>query len=196
MKNKSEIQIDCAYDTLVIAKSLRPNPENPNIHTAKQVKLTAEIIRRTKWRYPITVSKKSGMIVDGHCRYEAALLINPDMKVPVDYQDFSSYQDEKAEMIRKNKLEELSEFSDSKLANILNDLEASNYDLSLTAISQDEIQGITSPDDMFEYYEQELKPYEQSHILLSFPPSAFPKVEAALETLIGDEEIEIEQANN
>lgn len=196
MKTKSEIKIDCAYDKLVPAKSLKPNLENPNLHTQAQVRLTAEIIRRTRWRYPITVSNQSGLIVDGHCRHAAALLIDPNMKVPVDYQDFDSYEDEKAEMVRKNKLEELSEFSDSKLADILNDLEASNYDLSLTAVSQDEIDGITNQDEMFEYYETELKPYNKTHILLSFNPAVFPKIESALKTIINDPEIEYEQASN
>ena len=194
---KDKINIDCAYDKLVQAKSLKPNPENPNTHTKQQINLTAEIIRRTKWRYPITVSKQSGMIVDGHCRHQAALLIDENMKVPVDYQGFDSYEDEKAEMIRKNKLEELSELSESKVADILSDLQASNYDLSLTAVSQDEIDGITSPDDMFDYYEQEMiKPYNKTHILLSFNPAVFPKVESALKTIINDPEIEIEQSSN
>jgi DNA modification methylase len=140
-KKKSDIVIDCAYDKLVPVSELKPNQENPNTHTEEQIKLTAAIIKATKWRYAITVSNQSGMIVDGHCRYEAGLLIG-DIKVPVDYQDFDSYEDEKAEMIRKNKLEELSEFSGLKLADILVDLDQANYDLSLTALTQEEIEDI------------------------------------------------------
>lgn len=140
-KTSNTIKIDCSYDKLIPVKDLRPNPANPNTHTEEQVKLTAAIIKSTKWRYPITVSNQSGMIVDGHCRQEAGLLIG-DIKVPVDYQDFDSLEDEKAEMIRKNKLEELSELDGLKMADIFVDLDQVNYDLSLTALTQEEIEDI------------------------------------------------------
>lgn len=139
VKKSPRVKIDCVYDELVKVGSLVPNPENPNTHTTEQIELTAAIITATKWRYPIVVSKNSGMIVDGHMRYSAAMLISEKLKVPVDYQSFPSYDDERVEMIRKNRIESMSLLKKSKVGNIIVDVQTNDYDLSLTAISPEEI---------------------------------------------------------
>ena len=80
------IPIYCAHTKLVDPNTLKPNPGNPNQHSAHQIQLLASIIQEQGWRNPITVSNRSGMIVRGHGRLEAALLIGCEV-VPVDAQD-------------------------------------------------------------------------------------------------------------
>lgn len=81
-----DIPVFCAFDKIIAAEDLRPNPKNPNQHPEEQVELLAKIIRAQGWRAPVTVSTLSGMIVRGHGRYMAARLIG--CPVPVDYQDY------------------------------------------------------------------------------------------------------------
>jgi hypothetical protein len=68
-----EIPVFCAYDELVATPTLTGNPRNPNKHPQEQIKLLATIIRSQGWRAPITVSRRSGFVVRGHGRLDAAL---------------------------------------------------------------------------------------------------------------------------
>ena len=69
------IPIYCAHTRVIDPNTLKPNPANPNRHSAHQIQLLASIIQEQGWRNPITLSKRSGLIVRGHGRLEAALLI-------------------------------------------------------------------------------------------------------------------------
>ena len=138
-KKKQKLNIDCSYDKLVPVKDLRPNPANPNKHTQQQIELLAAIIKATKWRYPITVSKQSGLIVTGHCRYEASKHLGLDA-VPVSFQSFDSNADELAELARENKIREYAEIDGQMMADLLVELDQVNYDLNLVAMTPEEIQ--------------------------------------------------------
>jgi ParB-like chromosome segregation protein Spo0J len=78
------IPVYCAFDKLVPTDTLQPNPRNPNQHPDSQITLLAKVITAQGWRSPITVSKRSGLIVRGHGRYAAALRLGTP-EVPVDY---------------------------------------------------------------------------------------------------------------
>lgn len=69
--------------------NLKPNPRNPNKHPQKQIERLAKIIKEQGWRAPITVSNRSGFIVRGHARLEAAKLLQLK-SVPVDLQNYDS----------------------------------------------------------------------------------------------------------
>ena len=60
------IPVYCAFDKIVGIKTLKPNPQNPNRHSAEQVQKIASNIRSLGWRNPITVSSRSGLIVKEH----------------------------------------------------------------------------------------------------------------------------------
>ena len=75
------MKIHCAHNALVDPATLKPNPVNPNRHSAHQIQLLASIIQEQGWRGPITVSKRSGLIVRGHGRLEAALLMGAEIDV-------------------------------------------------------------------------------------------------------------------
>ena len=85
----NQINVHCAFDEIVETSTLIENPKNPNTHPEEQIKLLADIIKRTGWRAPITVSKRSGYIVKGHGRLKAAKLAGFE-SVPVEYQNFES----------------------------------------------------------------------------------------------------------
>ncbi len=128
--------VNCAFDELVGLEKLTPNPRNPNQHPQSQIALLAKIIAHQGWRAPIVVSNRSGFIVAGHGRYEAAksLGLSP---VPVDYQDFSTEADEWAHLIADNRLAELAEVDDAGLRDLLSELQGSEIDMALTGFDTD-----------------------------------------------------------
>ncbi|MCZ7637645.1 MAG: ParB N-terminal domain-containing protein [Verrucomicrobia bacterium] len=67
--------VNCAFDELVPLEKLVPNQRNPNQHPEVQVRLLAKVIAHQGWRSPVVVSKRSGFIVSGHGRYEAAKVL-------------------------------------------------------------------------------------------------------------------------
>ena len=101
------IEVWCSFDKLVPVGELKPNPRNPNTHPQRQIELLAKNIRYFGWRQTITVSKLTGLIVSGHGCLMAAKQLGVEV-VPVDYQDFSSENDELAVLVADNRLAELS----------------------------------------------------------------------------------------
>lgn len=132
-----DIPVYCAYDVLEPLGKIIPNPKNPNGHPKSQIKILADIIKAQGWRAPITVSTRSGFIVRGHGRLEAALLIGADV-APVDYQDYASEAEEWADLIADNRLAELSEVNDGLLADLIMEM-GDNPAVSLTGFTTDEM---------------------------------------------------------
>lgn len=142
MNNKKEartfienIAVFCAFDEIVQIETLKENPRNPNTHPKDQIRLLAEVIKKTGWRAPITVSTLSGMIVKGHGRLYAAKLAG-FKEVPVEYQNFNSEDEELSALLADNKIAELAEIDTEKLTELFKDF---NFeDLELTGYSQEE----------------------------------------------------------
>lgn len=114
--------VHCAHDRMVPIGELKPNLRNPNIHPAKQIDLLARIIEAQGWRSPITVSNRSGLIVRGHGRYEAARRLEC-AEVPVDFQDYASEAEEWQDLLADNRIAELSQVDDDLLCSILQDID-------------------------------------------------------------------------
>lgn len=114
---------------------LVPHPRNPHKHGNKQIALLAKIIEHQGWRAPITVSKRSGFIVAGHGRLEAAKLLHLE-QVPVDYQDFATEADEYAHLIADNRIAELAETDDQLLEQLLAELNSTGLDMDLSGFDQ------------------------------------------------------------
>ena len=129
------IPIFCAFDALVPTEDITGNPRNPNRHPAKQVDLLAKIIAAQGWRAPITISTRSGYVVRGHGRLAAARALEK-AQVPVDYQDYENEAAEWADMIADNRLAELASADFPTLAELLSDLEAGAFDVSLTGFDE------------------------------------------------------------
>ncbi|MBR6343949.1 MAG: site-specific DNA-methyltransferase, partial [Selenomonadaceae bacterium] len=127
------IKIHCQYTELCDAASLVPNPRNPNRHPKRQIELLAKIIETQGWRQPVTVSNRSGFIVRGHGRLEAAMLIG--CKVPVERQDYASEAEEWADLVADNRIAELASIDNDELAKLLSDLDELDIDMELTGYS-------------------------------------------------------------
>lgn len=150
----SGIPVHCAHASLADVASLVPNPRNPNKHGDHQVALLARVIRHQGWRAPITVSRRSGFIVTGHGRLQAALVLGVE-KVPVDEQDFATEADEWAHLIADNRLAELAETDDAAMRELIAGLDAEHVDLTgFDAMSAQrivgEVEGINDPDAVWE----------------------------------------------
>ena len=134
--HQSAILVHCSHAQLVDVTELVANPRNPNKHSDKQVALLAKIIRHQGWRSPITVSNRSGFVVTGHGRLQAAILLGEQL-VPVDRQDFASEADEWAHLVADNRIAELADADKSMIADLLKDLDSGGLDMDLTGFDED-----------------------------------------------------------
>lgn len=130
LKNGKFVPVHCAFDEMVPIEKLQPNPNNPNTHPAAQIKALKKIIKYTGWRAPITISNRSGEMVKGHGRLAAAKAMGC-LKVPVDYQDYKTAEDEIADMLADNKIAELSNWNENLLDLNIELLDVSEFDLEL-----------------------------------------------------------------
>ena len=119
---------------------LRPNPRNPNHHPDEQIRLLAKIIEKQGWRQPVKVSTRSGMIVSGHGRYQAAKLLQ--CPVPVDFQDYASEEEELADLTADNRIAELAENDEEMLAEILAEINLSDLPTEITGYTEDDLDSI------------------------------------------------------
>jgi len=142
------IPVHCAHTRLADPNTLEPNPANPNRHSAHQIQLLASIIEDQGWRNPVTVSKRSGLIVRGHGRLEAALLLGCET-IPVDEQDYASEAEELADLLADNRLSELAELDEDDLRRVLKSIGETDpdFDLELTGFMEDEIRKLMEDDE-------------------------------------------------
>lgn len=111
----------------VETKNLIPNPKNTNVHSKEQIERLAKIINYQGFRSPIVVSNRSGFIVAGHARLEAAKHLNLT-KVPVSYQDFADQEQEFAHLNADNAIASWAEIDMQAVTDSLKEI---NFDLDL-----------------------------------------------------------------
>jgi DNA modification methylase len=128
------MKINCEYSELLDTHKLVPHPRNANKHPERQIDILAKLIDFQGWRLPIIVSKRSGFVVAGHGRLEAAKKLGHE-KVPVSYQDFESEAQEFAFLISDNKSSSLAEHDDAFMIEGIKDLGLDvDFDLDLLAL--------------------------------------------------------------
>jgi len=143
------VKIQCSHSKLADVDALVENPRNPNKHPKRQIELLAKILKHQGWRNPIVVSKRSGFIVSGHGRLEAARL-NGWTQVPIDEQDFENEAAEFAHLIADNKIAELAEHDDSLMLEGIQDLDIKDFELlGLDNLTLEELKEITEGDDVY-----------------------------------------------
>ena len=134
-----KVEVWCDHSEILKLSELKPNPDNPNIHTDDQIKRLSGLIKRHGWRHPITISNRSGFIVRGHGRYLAA--VSGGMgKVPVDFQDYESHIDEQLDLIADNKIAELSFVDDELVKKLFDDLDGFKFDVQDAGYEPGEIE--------------------------------------------------------
>lgn len=149
------VPVWCSHDEIVECSGLVPNPKNPNTHPKKQIALLGKIIKTQGWRMPITVSKRSGFIVKGHGRLDAAVSIGLS-QAPVDYQEYKTEADEWADMVADNRLAELAEIDKEKLSSLISELRGMDVDIELSGFTVSDVDnlfpeerhGLTDDDDV------------------------------------------------
>lgn len=121
---------------LVDISSIVENPKNPNTHSKDQIKRLSKLIQNTGFRNPLVVSKKSGFLVVGHGRLEAAKKLKME-KVPVIFQDFDNEAEEYAYMTADNAIGAWSELD---LEQIKLEIEGfKDFDIEMLGIESFEI---------------------------------------------------------
>lgn len=131
------MKVHCAHTKLVAISKLKPNPDNPNTHPESQLRLLGKIIKTQGWRAPITVSNLSGLIVKGHGRLYAAQLEGLK-RAPVDYQDYDTAEDERADMLADNRIAELAVIDLETLEMNKELLDSAGFDLELAGFEEEE----------------------------------------------------------
>jgi DNA modification methylase len=101
----AEVEIKCSADgfKLIATDSIVPNPKNNNRHSIEQLKALERLIRHHGFREPLLISNRSGFLIAGHGRLEAAKAIGMP-EVPVIYQDFASEAEEYQHMTADNEI--------------------------------------------------------------------------------------------
>lgn len=99
------------------ASKLRKHPQNPNFHPKAQIDALCEVLIENGWRSPVVVSKRSGLVIKGHGRIEAAERLG--IAVPVEYQDYEDEAAEIRDLIADNKIQELSQLDESTVKELV-----------------------------------------------------------------------------
>lgn len=109
------------------------NPKNNNKHPKEQIERLAKLIDYQGFRNPVVVSNRTGFVVAGHGRIEAAKKIGMD-KVPVMYQDFENEAQEYAYLTSDNAIASWAELDLTMVTDQLTDFGPEFNDLELLGI--------------------------------------------------------------
>lgn len=148
------IPVFCAHDAILPLDDITPNPSNPNTHPTKQIKLLGKIIEEQGWRAPIVISSRSNLVVKGHGRLLAAYEMGMGF-VPIEYQHYDSAAAETADMVADNKIAEFSELDEDILHELLKEMNADEFDLSLTGFDEEELDNILTSISTFDTPEKD-----------------------------------------
>jgi hypothetical protein len=122
--------------------SVRPYDNNPRINDAA-VAAVAASIKEFGFRQPLVVDEE-GVIVVGHTRYKAALLLGMT-EVPVHVARGLSPAQLKAYRLADNQTARLAEWDYDKLPLELAELQSMDFDLNLTGFSAEELMELLAP---------------------------------------------------
>ena len=111
---------------------LHPDPRNPRKHDRAQIQAIARSIDAFGFNAPILIDK-SGKIIAGHGRYEAAKL-GGCTEIPVICLEHLTETQAKAYMLADNKLTDRSSWDDTELALHLKELSEIALDFDIEAI--------------------------------------------------------------
>jgi DNA modification methylase len=121
---------------------LKPHPKNPRVHPDKMLKKLCSSIQEFGFTSPVLVDADY-RILAGHARCKAAEKLGieevPAVVLPLTGAAADAY------VIADNKLNELSEWDESVLADLIADIDAANFDVELTGFDADEIDSLLSP---------------------------------------------------
>ena len=129
------IEIKATTIEMVPIEKLVDHPRNNNKHSDEQISRLAKLIQHTGFRDPLTVSKRSGFIIAGHCRKQAALKTGLT-ELPVCYQDFDSEAEEYQYLTADNEIARWAELDHSDLLDNIKELGLADSDLELFGLPE------------------------------------------------------------
>lgn len=103
-------------------EKLVEDPKNENVHSEKQIEALGKIIKINGFRAPLVVSKRSGFVIAGNGRLQAARLIGMT-ELPVIYQDFENEADELRHRLADNEISRYAELDKDKMLFNLKELD-------------------------------------------------------------------------
>lgn len=112
--------------------SLILNPKNNNAHPPEQIERLKKLIKYQGFRNPVVVSNRSGFVVAGHGRIEAAKALGME-KLPVMLQDFKDEAEEYAYLTSDNAIQSWSQLDLGKVNAEMLDL-GPDFDIDLLGI--------------------------------------------------------------
>lgn len=117
---------------LVDIDSLVLNPKNNNKHPKEQIERLAKLIQYQGFRNPVVVSKRTGFVLAGHGRIEAAKMAGLK-EVPAMFQDFDNEAQEYAYLTSDNAIAAWAELDLSAVNTEMLDL-GPDFDIDLLGI--------------------------------------------------------------
>lgn len=105
-----------------------PNPENANKHTPEQITRLVELIEYQGFRNPLIISNRTGFLLAGHGRLEAAKKMGIT-ELPVIYQDFDNEAQEYAYLISDNEIARWAELDNDLVQSKIKTFDDFNIDL-------------------------------------------------------------------
>jgi DNA modification methylase len=117
---------------LVDIDSLVLNPKNNNKHPKEQIERLAKLIQYQGFRNPVVVSKRTGFVLAGHGRIEAAKIAGLK-EVPAMFQDFDNEAQEYAYLTSDNAIAAWAELDLSAVNTEMLDL-GPDFDIDLLGI--------------------------------------------------------------
>ena len=145
------------YECKVMRLSdLKPHPKNPRKHPDNLIKKLVTSIETYGFTSPVLIDSDN-RILAGHARCKAAEKMGisevPTVILPLSGAAADAY------VIADNKLNELSEWDENLLADLISEIDLSGFDVELTGFGIDEIDALLSPNECKEddFDEEEAK---------------------------------------
>ena len=130
--------------TLVDIGSIVPNPKNANRHSIEQIKRLEKLITYQGFRNPLIVSNRTGFLIVGHGRLEAAQNLGLE-KLPVIYQDFEDEAQEYSYLISDN---EIARWAELDMHSVHIELETLDVELDMLALERGLNLEVLEPEDL------------------------------------------------
>lgn len=128
-----------------------PNPKNNNKHSEDQIRRLAKIIQHNGFRVPLIISNRSGLLISGHGRLEAAKILGLET-LPVIFQDFKNEAEEIQFLTADNEIARWAELDKDLVKDFLAE-SGTEFDLDLLGIKDftllDPIEDNQEDDDTF-----------------------------------------------
>lgn len=118
-------------------KDLKPHPKNPRIHPKSALDKLIKSIGQFGFTNPVLVSR-DGFILAGHARCKAAVEAGIE-EVPAIFLDLEGANAD-AYLIADNKIQEETDWNEVLLAELINNLQELDYDVSFTGFEPPEIE--------------------------------------------------------